>query len=361
MKTEKINVLITAIGGAGPGEQILKALLLVHERYMIVGADAWPSCAQFAWCDAGVIIPTASDPSYYMALKKVLQNHSIQAVFFGCEPEIQVMMNRQKELKDRGVIAPMNPPEVISLCADKEECHKWLLEKGFFSPRSKRLDLVEDYEEIDCFPVIIKPAVGSGGSRNVFIAQGIEDLQQIGGFLRRYGGKYIVQEYIGSPEHEYTVGVLHDLDGEYINTITMRRFLTGMLNVRMAIPNRTGRRELGDFLVISSGISQGEIVEIPAISDTCRRIAQELGAKSAINIQCRLWNNKVYVFEINPRFSGTTSLRAMVGYNEPDILVRKHILGDDIERGFPFKRGTILRGLAEYLVGETKVSHWTEL
>ena len=69
-----------------------------------------------------------------------------------------------------------------------------------------------------------------------------------------------------------------------------------------------------------------------------------------MNIQCRLVGDKVYVFEINPRFSGTTSLRAMVGYNEPDLLVRKHILGEEIEKHFTYREGVILRSLKETLI-----------
>ena len=29
------------------------------------------------------------------------------------------------------------------------------------------------------------------------------------------------------------------------------------------------------------------------------------------------------MFEINPRLSGSTSLRALVGFNEPDLLVKR--------------------------------------
>jgi len=57
-----------------------------------------------------------------------------------------------------------------------------------------------------------------------------------------------------------------------------------------------------------------------------------------VNVQCRLVDGEVVVFEINPRFSGTTSLRAMVGYNEPDVLFRHHVLGEPIEPHFPYWR-----------------------
>ena len=65
----------------------------------------------------------------------------------------------------------------------------------------------------------------------------------------------MVQEYVGTPDHEYTVGVLHDMDGSFINSIALKRSLNSQLNIRLSVRNRTNKNKLGDELVISSGIS----------------------------------------------------------------------------------------------------------
>jgi carbamoyl-phosphate synthase large subunit len=36
----------------------------------------------------------------------------------------------------------------------------------------------------------------------------------------------------------------------------------------------------------------------------------------------------VVVFEVHPRFSGTTSIRAAAGFNEVDILIRNFLLNE---------------------------------
>jgi carbamoyl-phosphate synthase large subunit len=72
-----------------------------------------------------------------------------------------------------------------------------------------------------------------------------------------------------------------------------------------------------------------------------------MGARGPLNIQCRVVDGEVKVFEINPRFSGTTSIRAMTGYNEPDVLIRRHLLGETIQPRFPYRDALILRGLTE--------------
>ena len=99
--------------------------------------------------------------------------------------------------------------------------------------------------------------------------------------------------------------------------------------------------------MISSGISRGDIGRFPEVTAQCKEIAKAIGARGPINIQCRLVDGVVKVFEINPRFSGTTSLRAMVGYNEPDILLRRHVYGLDVEPDFEFEEATIIRSLIE--------------
>ena len=56
------------------------------------------------------------------------------------------------------------------------------------------------------------------------------------------------------------------------------------------------------------------------------------------------------MFEINPRFSGSTSIRAMVGFNEPDFFVRRYVFGDLVPVHFPYHHGVIMRELTETLL-----------
>ena len=63
-------------------------------------------------------------------------------------------------------------------------------------------------------------------------------------------------------------------------------------------------------------------------------------------------SNVEFKMEINPRISGTSSLRAMVGYNEPEMLIREKILGEQLEENFEYKSGIIMRGLCEAYISE---------
>jgi carbamoyl-phosphate synthase large subunit len=184
------------------------------------------------------------------------------------------------------------------------------------------------------------------------IAQQKDELISFCQYLLNIYPEFIAQEYIGTPDCEYTACVLHSLDGEYINSIAVKRMIMSSLGNRLKIKNTTHKTELGQTLAISSGISQGEIGKFPAVTSQCVEIAQALHSKGPVNIQLRFVNNKVYVFEINPRYSGTTSLRAMVGFNEPDIMIRKHLLNEPVQTDFEYKEGVILRGLEEQFIAK---------
>ncbi len=347
-----IRVLVTAIGGGGHGDQILKALRLATPgSYTIFGADANPYCPQASQVERFVTLPLARDPEYMTVLLRHCKELGVQALFHGCEPELLLFTANRNYIEDAGIFLPINETALIQLCMDKAKTNARLAELGFPAPRYISVTSESEFEAIDWFPVVVKPAVGGGGSANVFIAQDMKELKALAAYLGLGGvtSGFMIQEYVGTPEQEFTVGVLHDLDGRYVNSIAVKRHLNSGLSVRTSVSNRTGRQELGPRLVISSGVSQGDIGRYDEVTRQCREIADQLGSRGPLNLQCRYVDGKVRIFEINPRFSGTTSLRAMAGLNEPDLLVRRHLLGQDIGQDVPYQEATILRSLIETL------------
>jgi len=352
----KINVLVTAIGGGGHGDQVLKALRLAPAgRYRIHGADANPQCPQAQVVERFVVLPPASSPNYIDALLHECKVRRVDVLIHGCESERRVFSENRSQIEGEGIFLPINPSQLIRDCMDKARTNSMLAALGFEPPRFRELNAVDDIDAIDWFPVVVKPPVGGGGSLNVFIAQDRAELRSLCGFLGLgvHSSRFMVQEYVGTPESEYTVGVLHDMDGQYLNAISLRRYLVGGLHVRATVPNRTKRHDLGPRLVVSSGVSHGEIGRHAEITSQCKGIAAAIGARGPLNIQCRVEAGRVSVFEINPRFSGTTSIRAMVGYNEPDVLIRRHVLGEKVVADFPYREAVVLRSLSESIVAQT--------
>lgn len=348
-----VRVLVTAVGGAGGGEQILKALRMAEgDRYHIVGADTRPNQPQFEMAHAHTLLPAARHPSYIERLLAACKEHRIDALFPGSEPELLVFAENLDLLRSEGLFVPINDPELIKLCMNKDRTNARLTDLGFAPPRGLRIRSKEEGRQIDWWPAVVKPAEGSGGSANCYIVQSAEQLDSVLDFLapNMIDQSFIVQEYVGTPDGEFTIGVLHDLNGRLVNSIGLRRSLDGMMNVRLRVPNITPRAELGKTLVISSGISHGLVAKFPEITSQCETIAEALHSRGPLNIQCRVVDGKVRIFEINPRYSGTTSLRAMAGHNEPDLMIRHHLLGEDIARNAPVETVEIVRHLQETIV-----------
>lgn len=342
-----LSVCITGTGGGGFGEQIAKALRCAKTPYRLVCTDTSLISTGAELADLFLRLPPARDPDYISELLMLCRRNQIRALFPGSEPEMLKISEHRDQFAAEGIFLPINPDAVIRLCLDKVSLSKRLSELGFEIPDFRQVRALPDIEGFDRYPMVLKPSVGSGGSSDVFIAQTVGERDWYARYLLGLYPEFIAQQYVGTPEDEYTVGVLTDMNGDLLNSIVLRRRISSALSCRLKVPNRTGRGELGQTLVISSGISQGEIGHYPAIAEASEAIAQAIGARGSINIQCRLSNGKVHLFEINPRFSGTTSLRALAGYNEPDILIRKHILGESIAPGFPYQKGIVLRRLHE--------------
>lgn len=351
----KVNVMVTGVGGGGNGEQILKCLEMSSLDLKLYGCDMDKKSKGLAKVSKGFVVPPASDPNYLACIMKICKENNITALFYGSEPELKVFSNNRKIFEDEGIYIPLNSQEVIEICMDKTKTMEFLSKEGFDIEKYWEIDNADKLSHVNLFPVVLKPSVGGGGSVNTFIAQDREELFFFGTYLLKLYKTFLVQEYVGDPFHEYTVGVMSSDSGECLNSIAVKKNILSGLSNKMKIPNRTGRTDLGDILVISSGISQGEIGRFIEVTEPCQRIACRLHATAPINIQCRLYQGKIYVFEINPRISGTASLRAMVGYNEPEMLIREHILGETIEKNFRYREGIIVRGLDETFLDEERM------
>jgi len=207
-----------------------------------------------------------------------------------------------------------------------------------------------DLKKIKKFPVVIKPRQGAG-SRNVFLAQDKEESLFFSKYIKKYGSQVLIQEYVGNSNEEFTVGVLYSGNGKLKTSIAMKRILSAALSTRQVGIHKKSKEKL----VISSAISQGLIDDFKQVRKIGEKIAKALDADGPINIQCRKKGSQIIPFEINPRFSGTTVARCLVGVNEPDILVR-YKLFNEIPKKITPKYGYVLRDLQEkYIsINETK-------
>lgn len=351
------TVLVTGVGGGGHGHEVAKALRLAGS-YRIVGVDMRPSSFGLFDVDAAFVVEPASEPSYVDTLLEICEMEDARVLIHGSEPELKVISEHRERFAEAGVLPLINAREVIEICMDKWRTIEVLREANLPVPTSALVGREDDLPDFP-LPAVVKPSVGGGGSNNTFLAQDRAEFEHACLAILRQGVPAIAQAYVGTPGDEYTVGVLTTFDGDLVDSIALNRQIMSGLSNRVKVPNRTDKAELGPVLAISSGVSQGYVREFPEVRAACERIAAALGSCGPLNVQCRYVDGTLYPFEVNPRFSGTTHVRALLGFNEPDVLIRHHVLGEPNPGRVAYRYGHVVRALAERVVEEyPPVTRW---
>src|SRR5258708_16410020 len=198
-KMTDVTVLVTGVGGAAVGNQVLKALSLAERKYRLVAADANQENLRLAQVELAYVLPPASDPRYLDQIVEICRMEHVDVVVPGSEPELKLLIRFREHLRILGILLLTHDPPVIDLCTDKMATYRFLKEHGFPAPRSV---LVETEAEISMpadFPLILKRARDSGGSKNVFIAQQNDYLLFFVRDLLRNTNTVLIHEDIGTP------------------------------------------------------------------------------------------------------------------------------------------------------------------
>jgi carbamoyl-phosphate synthase large subunit len=348
--TQAVRVLVTGVAGATIGEQVCKALRHGEAQYEIVACNLELAVLTGVAAEHYEILPRAQDPSYWDTLKRIIRRYSVQFVVPGSDPELIALSTLREAIEDEGAKLLANSSRIISNCIDKAETFDFLRNHHFQIPATYRLDNLDSLCHLtNRFPWIMKPSKGGSGSANVFLAQDKDELEIFTTYFRKCGYPILVQEYVGTVDDEYTVGVLHYPDGVLAGSVAIKRWITSGLSNRLIVANRTGRAEFGTRLAVSSGITQGELADFPQIRRQAEAIAAAFGSTGPLNIQGR-WNGEHFLpFEINPRFSGTEPIRAMAGFNGPEALINWYRNKGRERPPVRVKRfGTFRRGLIDF-------------
>ena len=343
MTNEKTCVLIAGTGGGGTGMEILKSLKMSKHKYKIVATDMWENSFGLMETPHRYVIPPANSSVYINSLIKICKKENVDAIATGSEPELKKVAQNSKIFEENGVKVLLNSWETIQKCTDKFTLTKILKSLNIPYPDFFLYENEDDLQKIKTFPVVIKPRVG-GGSQNVFLAMDEEEVRFFTKYLKKYGYEPLVQEYVGDYNNEYTIGILYADNGKLLTSIAMKRLLGSGLSTRQTIISKSNEK-----YVISSGISQGLIDDFKEIREMAIKIASGLDVNGPVNIQCRKTDEGIIPFEINPRFSGTSSPRSLVGLNEPDIFCRYKLL-NEIPSEINYKYGYVVRGLVEKFI-----------
>ena len=313
-----IRVTVTGAGSLF-GQGIIKCLRRADLPLRLHGLDYFENAMGFHWCDETGLLPDLLDPavseeSWFEDLCRRVAAADSQILFVGADFELRPLARLAETLRARtGCHAVVGLASVVDICKDKYRTARWLREMGEPAPESRLpSDGIDGIEAAIAYPMLVKPRFGA---RSRGVAR-VEDRDALRRALAACDDP-VVQQYLPGAEREYSCGVVV-LDGR-VDTVSVlrRRLKDGNTSTAIADP-------------------------VPAVDALCRRVGEALAPHGPINIQLRLVDETPYVFEINPRFSGTTIFRALLGVNEPERVLR-HVLNLPLPAPPTLRAGRVTR------------------
>lgn len=307
---KKASVVVTAAGTV-IAQGIMKCLRLASVNgggleYRITATDASPLAAGLYRGDGGVVVPLASDPNYVGSIVEVADRSGATAIFAGSDEELLPLSSSKEEIERKtGAKVMVNPRGVLDICADKWRTYGFLRENGLPRAESAVPETKEEFFSKYGFPLVVKPREGHG-SVGFHVVHDREEAELAMGAVERRGGRPLIQEYLHDEEMEFTTGVTVNARGDSVmSSIAMRRWLKGGQTYKAFIDRYDHVRK------------------------SAERVAMALGARGAVNVQTRLVGGSPKVFEVNLRLSASSPMRAVAGVNEPDLLYRNAVLGEE--------------------------------
>jgi len=309
----KATVIVTAVGGI-VAQGIIKSLKLCNVKkdhsieYRIVATDVNAQAPGLYRCDIGILVPGFSSPDYIESIIKICKEQNVQAIFVGSDEELLPIASAKEKIeKETGAVVLINPLSVISTGIDKWKTFEFLKRNNLPCAESSLPENKEKFIKEYSFPLVVKPREGQG-SLHFYIVNNKDEMEQAISAIQKIKWRPIIQEYLRGENVEFTSGVTVDKTGKSImSSISMRKTLK---------QGQTYKAFIEDF---------GDIRK------SAEETALKFGCRGSINIQAKLVENKPKIFEINPRFSATCPIRAVAGINEPDIIFRNFVLGEQIK------------------------------
>lgn len=308
-----LNQLTVMVTGAGAllGQGILRCLRMAKRPIRVITADPNYRSAGHWLGDFAVTIPRADDPGYLNAVEVILAREQVGILLIGTDVELLIFSKERARLEaEYGTRIVVSSPRVVEIADDKLKTARFLEGAGFPFAHSVSADdrpAVAELLRTRGFPLIAKPKRGAR-SVGVVNVNSPEELSHVMGRT-----DLVVQEMLPDKEGEYTAGCLV-IRQACASTVVLRRDLRDGNTYRAYAD--TSRRFDG---------------EISAIAEC-------LDCYGPCNFQFRIKNGRPVVFEINARFSGTTPIRAMFGFNEVLAIV------DYLDTGAPIPEVTIKEG-----------------
>lgn len=316
-----MKILVTG-AGALLGQGIIRALRQSTLKTTLIAADPNPLSVGLYWADKAYLVPMAKAPDYLPRMQEILHSEKPDLVLVGTDVELVFFAAHRAELERAfNTQILVSDSHVVAIADDKWLTSQFMKENGFDYPESCLPGDEDRLIDKLGFPLVVKPRIGA---RAIGVHK-VHNREELRAALQSEKNA-VIQECIGSDDSEYTAGTLY-FDGGCAASIVMRRELRDGNTYRAFVDH------------------------YPALNEVVRAWAECLKAHGPANFQFRIdGQGRAKVFEINGRFSGTTPLRGLAGFNEVEMCVRRLLLNEPVRQPVVEPK-VILRYWSEIVVG----------
>lgn len=312
------RILVT--GASGDSAQgVIRALRGAAAPYFIASVCIHERNPGFLMSDASAVAPPCrQEDEYIRFLADFIASHRIDVMIPTVDSELPLIARRRADIeRETGARVIVGAHDAVLTCCDKDLTARYLDTIGVGQPVMFRGGFEEVRRNLEAgAAVIMKPRLG-GGSRGIRIL-GCDDLNQDGWM----SGDCIYQRY-EAYRKEYTSVVMKE----------------GVRVVAVAVLERT--------------LSEGRTAWCRRVpSAPFERMLEEVASgldMPYVNIQFGQTGEECQVFDLNPRFSGSTAVFAQV-VNGPDLLVRQALEGSMPGFTLSARYFESMRYLADYIV-----------
>ncbi|HKK87616.1 MAG TPA: NAD-dependent epimerase/dehydratase family protein [Saprospiraceae bacterium] len=316
------TIAISCIG-SGVGQSVINSLRLTSLPIRTVGLGTNPFAYGAYDCDVYDYTPTIYSEGYVDKLIGKCKEHSVDLIVPGLDDEALIFAQNEEEFKKADIKTICSDEKLISLCRDKKRMCQELNKVVDVFVKSYDKDKLD--EQIQSgkvkFPLIAKPR-GGFASRGVEIILSRDDLNKI-------DDNHIIQELAipaeNDPNRESYLKQVKKIINPQVSEISIQLVYD---------PEQRLMGKMASFNKLRNGVPV-EILpyENKSIWEAIDALTPELlrlGLCGPINIQGRLTDSGLKLFEMNPRFTGISGLRALMGFNEVEACVKEWL---NIEAG----------------------------
>jgi len=283
---------------------------------MTIGLGMNPFAFGAYECDVMDDVPLIYSDHYISELIRVAHQHAIDLIIPGSDDEALILTDHLEQIESEGFKVLSAGKDLIRLIRDKAKMCEVLAEYADIFVKSFQLHEIRGAlaSGKTAFPLIAKP-------RDGFASRGIEILYAEADLVR-VTEQHIIQE----------LAIPHEKDPfrlQYMNQLA-RRINPQLSEISIQLVASKSGEILGRMASFNK-LNNGVPIEILPYEneslwteiDKLLPALKKLGLRGPLNIQGRLTDRGLKIFEMNARFTGITGLRAMMGFNEVETCIKE--------------------------------------